>query len=852
MLNAQAVEYEVKQASIDFQRGKPFPLKRYFSLTSLLCTALIAVALGWSYQSLSLRDLKILAQDRNVALTHAFANALWPNFTGLVNASAGTTADALRLHANDERLYDLVARQMKGTNVVKVKVYALSGVTVFSSDPRQTGEDKIRNEGFLAARDGRVESVLTHRDSMDTFEGTVTDLDIISTYLPVRDEEKSVVGVIEIYSDVTGFVNQLEDTRFIVLGLVFSLLALLYVLLYWIVARAQGIIDGQASELEQSLRDVELAKFKLDVRVRERTQSLDASNRALLAEIEVRRAAESQLKLAAEVFHNAIEGMIITDANGVILRVNPALIRITGYTEEETVGQTPRLFSSGRHDVDFYRAMWETINSTEGWQGEIWDRRKNGEEFPTWLSIVAVKSEDGAVTHFIGTHFDITLRKQAEERLNKLAFYDQLTGLANRTLLLDRLKQAMIANTRNGSYGALLMIDLDKFKALNDTLGHHMGDLLLKQVAQRLTTCVRAGDTAARLGGDEFVVMLEGFNMSESDAVTQIKAIGEKILDTLNQTYQLMDVAYRSTLSIGVTLFRANQSEIEIESLLKQADLAMYKSKEAGRNALRFFDPDMEMVVMKRAALEKELDEAIAQKQLLLYYQAQVTDGQITGAEALVRWQHPRRGMVPPNDFIPLAEETGQILPLGRWVLETACIQLALWARVPMMSHLTVAVNVSAHQFLEANFVAQVLDVLRTTGANPKRLKLELTESVLVANLEMIIEKMLALKAACVSFSLDDFGTGYSSLSYLKRLPLDQLKIDQSFVRDILIDPNDAAIVKTIIALARSFDLGVIAEGVEAEAQRDFLIDSGCHDMQGYFFSRPLPLKEFEAFAQRV
>lgn len=850
MLSAQVVEYELKQVSIDNQGGKHFTLKRYFSLTSLLCTALIAVALGWSYQSLSIRDLKILAEDRNVALTHAFANALWPSFTGLVNASAGTTADELRLRAKDARLYDLVTHQMKGTNVVKVKVYALSGVTVFSSDPSQIGEDKIGNGGFLAARDGRVESVLMHRDSMDTFEGTVTDLDVISTYLPIRDEEKSVVGVIEVYSDVTGFVNLLADTRLIVLGLVFSLLALLYALLYWIVARAQGIIDGQASQLEQSLRDVELANLKLDDRVRKRTQSLDASNRALLAEIEVRRAAESQLKLAAEVFHNAIEGMIITDANGVILRVNPALTRITGYTEEETVGQTPRLFSSGRHDVDFYRAMWETINSTSGWQGEIWDMRKSGEVFPKWLTVVAVKGENGAVTHFIGTHFDITLRKQAEETLNKLAYYDQLTGLANRTLLLDRLKQAMITSSRNGSYGALLMIDLDKFKVLNDTLGHHMGDLLLKQVAQRLTTCVRAGDTVARLGGDEFVVMLEGFSMSESDAVTQIKAIGEKILDTLNQTYQLVDVAYRSTLSIGVTLFSPHQ--VEIDSLLKQADLAMYKSKEAGRNALRFFDPDMEMVFMKCAALEKELDEAIPQNQLLLHYQAQVMGHQIIGAEALVRWQHPQRGMVSPNDFIPLAEKTGQILPLGRWVLETACIQLARWAQVPAMSHLTIAVNVSAHQFLEADFVDQVLALLRTSGANPKRLKLELTESVLVANVEMIIEKMLAIKAACVSFSLDDFGTGYSSLSYLKRLPLDQLKIDQSFVRDILIDPNDAAIVKTIIALARSLDLGVIAEGVEAEAQRDFLIDSGCHDMQGYFFSRPLPLKEFEAFAQRV
>lgn len=570
---------------------------------------------------------------------------------------------------------------------------------------------------------------------------------------------------------------------------------------------------------------------------------------AVTRDISDRKQAEAELRIAATAFESQ-EGMIVTDANGLILKVNRAFTEISGYPEEEVMGHNPRIFKSGRHNKDFYREMWGSINRTGGWQGEIWDRRKNGEEYPKWLTISAVTDKNGNVTNYIGAHYDITERKKAEERINELAFFDQLTGLPNRTLLLDRQRQAMTANSRNGSYGALLFIDLDNFKTLNDTLGHDMGDLLLKQVAQRLSTSVRAGDTVARLGGDEFVVMLANLSIDERSAASQTEAVGEKILETLNQPYQLKDVAYHNTPSIGATLFGGHQDEIEV--LLRQADIAMYRSKDAGRNTMRFFDSDMETIVMERAALEKDLRVAVQEGQFLLHYQAQVVGGQLTGAEALVRWQHPQRGMVSPAEFIPLAEETRLILPLGHWVLETACTQLAIWAAQPEMSHLTVAVNVSAHQFHQADFVDQVLAVLHSTGANPQRLKLELTESMLVSNVNLIIEKMFALKGKGVGFSLDDFGTGYSSLSYLKRLPLDQLKIDQSFVRDVLIDHNDAAIVRTIIALAQSLGFGVIAEGVETAEQRDFLSSSGCHAYQGYFFSRPLPIESFEEFAKKV
>jgi diguanylate cyclase (GGDEF)-like protein/PAS domain S-box-containing protein len=569
---------------------------------------------------------------------------------------------------------------------------------------------------------------------------------------------------------------------------------------------------------------------------------------AIKTDITERKLAAQYQRIAAIAFESQ-EGMFITDAASAILRVNSAFTEITGYTSAEAVGQTPHLLSSGRHDAAFFGEMAASIRSNGSWQGEIWNRRKSGEVYPEWLTITAVKDDAGVVSNYVATLSDISSRKAAEDEIRNLAFYDPLTRLPNRRLLLDRLAQTLAASARHRREGALLFIDLDNFKTLNDTLGHDKGDLLLQLVAQRLLTCVREGDTVARLGGDEFVVMLEDLSEDEQEAATQAETVGEKILATLNLPYQLAGCEHHSTPSIGITLFDDNKETID--DLLKRADLAMYQAKAAGRNTLRFFDPQMQTAVSVRADLETGLRDALLKNQLVLYYQAQVMDeGRLTGVEALVRWQHPQRGLVSPIEFIPVAEASGLILPLGRWVLETACAQLALWATRPAMAHLTIAVNVSARQFHLPDFVEQVLTVLENSGANPYRLKLELTESLLVTNVEDVIIKMTALKEKGVGFSLDDFGTGYSSLSFLKRLPLDQLKIDQGFIRDILIDANDAAIANMVVALAGSMGLSVIAEGVEVEAQKDFLASQGCHAYQGYLYSRPLPLAEFEALVQ--
>jgi diguanylate cyclase (GGDEF)-like protein/PAS domain S-box-containing protein len=611
-------------------------------------------------------------------------------------------------------------------------------------------------------------------------------------------------------------------------------------------AHIQRIIESGSDQFESLHRRKDGTHWHVEISVTYREVG-GGQFFVFVRDIDDRWQAENDLRIAAAAFDSQ-ECMMITDANNVILKVNQAFVETTGYTANEVVGRTPSLLKSGRHNAGFYRTMWETINTTGGWQGEVWDRRKNGEEYPKWLTISAVKSDAGVVTHYIGAHFDITERKVAEDRINELAYFDQLTHLPNRTLLLDRLKQAMTTSDRSGSYSALLFIDLDNFKKLNDTLGHEVGDLLLKQVAQRLTQCVREGDTVARLGGDEFVVILTNLGKAEMDAANGTETVAQKILTSLNQIYRFGELGHHSTASIGATLF--NGHPISIDNLMKQADLTMYKAKEAGRNTVRFFDPAMEVTVKARAALESDLRQAVEAKDFVLHYQAQIAGGWVTGAEVLVRWKHAKRGMVSPAEFIPLAEETGLILPLGHWVLETACTQLAAWAAQPEMAHFTLAVNVSAPQFRESDFVDRVLAVLKNTGTNPYRLKLELTESMLADNVEDIIEKMFALKAKGVGFSLDDFGTGYSSLSYLKRLPLDQLKIDQSFVRDVMVDANDAAIAKTVIALAQSLGLGVIAEGVETEVQKDFLASSGCHAYQGYFFSRPLAVEAFERFVQ--
>lgn len=573
---------------------------------------------------------------------------------------------------------------------------------------------------------------------------------------------------------------------------------------------------------------------------------------AVRALIRMRQQAR-RLKLASSVFSTASEGIIITDPEGKILDVNAAFTEVTGYPREEVIDRNPRILQSGRHDARFYAQMWKTIAETGRWQGEVWNRRKNGEIYPEWLTITAGTTQQGAerkITHYVSTFSDITQRKNNEAEIFQLAFFDPLTGLPNRRLLMDRLRHLLAAREASAGHATLLFIDIDNFKTLNDIKGHDVGDLLLQEIARRLQSSAREGDTVARLGGDEFVVMLEGLSPEADQAATQAKAAGEKILHALRRVYHLKDFEYHSSCSIGISMF---SHDVSADELLKQADTAMYEAKAAGRNALRFFDPTMQAALEARATLEADLHQALAHRQFILHFQIQVNaDNKPVGAEALLRWNHPQRGMVMPDAFIPLAEETGLIKQIGHWVLATACAQLKSWETDPDKRFLVLAVNVSALQFVAKGFVKQVETLLASSGIVPSRLKLEITESMLLDNVEREISTMRQMKALGVCFSLDDFGTGYSSLQYLKRLPLDQIKIDQSFVRELAVNSNDRAIVRTIIAMAQSMDLDVIAEGVETEEQRQLLLNAGCTHFQGYLFSKPAPIAEFEKLLKSI
>ena len=569
------------------------------------------------------------------------------------------------------------------------------------------------------------------------------------------------------------------------------------------------------------------------------------------AELE-RQGADARIRRQASLLDSAQDAIMVRDLQHRVLFWNKGAERAYGWTQEEALGQrTTELIYS---DAAAFERATQTVLAQGAWSGEMAQKHRDGRSLDMEGRWTLVCGEDGKPESILAINTDITERKATERQIQHLAFYDPLTGLPNRMLLLERMGHALASARCNHLGGALLFIDLDNFKTLNDTLGHDKGDLLLQRVARRLETCVRSIDTVARLGGDEFVVLLEGLSARNDLLVRSARDVGESILACLSTPYDLGGYQYRSTPSIGIAPFSGTLGSDgaggtdTVGELLKQADLAMYQSKTAGRHTLRFFDPHMQQVVTERAALESDLRAALAEDQFSLHYQPQVDHlGQYIGVEALLRWNHPERGNVPPAEFIPLAEETGLILMLGRWVLHTACRRLAQWRKHPQLRHLTMAVNVSSRQFRHASFVQDVVRVLAVTGAPSSLLKLELTEGLLVEDMDTTIETMTALRTYSIGFSLDDFGTGYSSLNYLKRMPLDQLKIDQGFVRDLLTDPNDEAIVNTIIGLSQSLGLQVMAEGVETVAQRDMLLRAGCESFQGYLYGRPIPEEDIDA-----
>lgn len=781
-----------------------------------------------------------------------------------VGSSSATTASPVRnalaepyIQIDDKRRLIVVSVPVLQKGKIRGTVETVSSLNLLSSLVSTNNLGQPRE--FLLGDDGQVLLPIEREHSAVVTEGPSLAKLPSGRIQPLSNLSASELrGYLALRSPVAG--TRLSVLRLAsedeLYGRTLSPLSVFYVGLFAIVLfmLAIGFERMRQNAARLQIKFVESNRHRAELAENNLALSQEIRRReAIEADLQRQREAldksNSELRIAAAAF-NSQEGMIVTDTKGVVLSANRAFVGLTGYTIEELVGQTPRLFRSHRRDGEFYRSMWASVQATGGWQGDMSLRTRSGENCARWLTISAVKNEAGEVTNYIGSYYDISKLKHAEEKIQELAFFDQLTGLPNRVLLIDRVRQAVNANIRSKSYGALLFIDLDNFKTLNDSLGHHMGDMLLKCAAQRLSHCVRADDTVARFGGDEFVVLLANLGTQKAKAAAlQAEAIGEKILAAFTEVFQLDAYEYPCTASVGVTLFSTD--ECNVDELLKRADLAMYDAKTAGRNGLRFFDPAMQTMITARAALETDLREDLKKERILLHYQPQVDhEGRLLGAEALARWPHAHKGMISPSEFIPVAESTGLILQLGALMLKTACRQLARWSTDPATERLTIAINVSALQMRQKNFVEEVRAIIEQTGANPHRLKIELTESTLVSNVDDVIAKMGKLKAIGIGFSLDDFGTGYSALSYLKRLPLDQLKIDRSFVKDVLVDSNDAAIAQMIIALSRSLGLSVIAEGVETEEQYAFLARHGQLSYQGYLFGRPMPAEDFVSLAR--
>ncbi len=801
-----------------------FKLLRYFSITSLVAFITVTVLLATFYYKIAIKDLIILAENNNIALTRVFANSLWPQFAPFVTSATGLSSDELRAHHKVAELQEAVLAQMKGLSVVKVKVYNLEGLTVFSTDPSQIGGDKSTNNGYIAARAGQVASELTHRDKFSAFEQVIEDRDVLSSYIPIQldTSDQSVEGVFELYTDLTPLIQKIKHKQRNVIVDVTLVLTLLYAILFLIVGRADRIIKRQYMESRRS--------------------------KGLLTQ------SEERYMLAARGANDGLWDWNVKTNN---IYFSDRWKAMLGYSESD--------FSLGRfdwfsriHPEDLHRVkialQLHHQNLTKS-NFKISYRMRHQDGSYRWVLCrgYSLRDTKGRIYRMAGSQTDITRRKQVEEKLKHDALHDNLTGLPNRTLLTERLKDALNHNAQDKSRTfALMFIDLDRFKFINDSLGHDVGDQLLVSVAAKLTNSLRASDTIAhlsnqnivsRFGGDEFAILLDNIrNLNEAID------IAERVQSSLSKPFVLNGHEITTSASIGIAL---NSKDFnDPEALLQAADTAMYRAKVLGKAQYAVFETKMRAEVDSRLQLESDLRNAIERQELLLHYQPiiSLSSGKITGFEALLRWQSPKHGLVSPGEFIPIAEEAGLIIPIGTWVLTQACQQLAIWHAEFPEKHLTIGVNVSANQLAQTNFVQQVSNILSKAGLDGNHLKLEITEGVLMNRDKATVKAFQDLRDLGVNLQIDDFGTGYSSLSYIQCFPIDTLKIDRSFIANMSNNKGSNEITRTITNLGHNLGLTVVAEGIETSEQQQLLGAMGCDFGQGYLFSKPLDRQDIEQF----
>ena len=730
----------------------------------------------------------------------------------------------------------LIDRSINHLGIRKLRLFSPSGEVVFSTENIEIGTINKKDYFFEFVAKGFPYTKTVIKNEK-TAEGQLAKVDVVESYVPIFNQDK-FSGAFEVYYDIS---DRKAELKLLVNNIYWTILPFSLALLMLII-----LVSRKANKSYDQLHQTELllkaSHENMEKTVLERTEELKRSNIQLEKESEERKKYTEEMLLSASVFENAVEAIMITDHLGNIQKINKAFTEITGFEEDEIIGMNPRIKKSDRHDEAFYQKMWQSLQENGTWKGEIWNRRKSGEIYPESLSISQIVDDENKVKNYVALFHDISDMKDKEQKLKYQANYDALTGLPNRDLFNDRLKFSMAQANRDRLNLAVMFLDLDDFKNVNDSLGHFYGDLLLKQAAERLLNTCRQEDTVARLGGDEFMIITPNYNHEDSEVVI----LAERLVTAFNESFQLKDKIIHINISIGIAYYP--QDGKTLEELVKNADLAMYRSKGLGKNQYTFFTEEISNEVLRRIALSNDLRGAMARNEFSVVYQPKVDiqSGEISGMEALVRWKRQGKEMISPAEFIPLAEMTDVIYPLGEWVLSSAC-QLAKELNDIYHRDLFVAVNLSVKQFRQKNLFDLIKKVLQDTGLPARQLTIEITEGIVIENIDKTISILRSLKDMGINISIDDFGTGYSSLSYLKKLPLSELKIDKAFIDEVPDEEDSTAIVKTILNLAKSLRLKTVAEGVETQQQLNLLIDEKCDEIQGYLFSKPVNASEMKS-----